>query len=260
METVSIETMRQLLTTWESEGPYPENDCVLRWMERANQKRVERGQKLIALPDRGKLMVPVGKYIRGQAFFPGGDGLWRVDGMHTLVPGAQEGQIAKHGVMFIGNDFGSVTTQLASVARGYEEFTVKTWHFLRQRIVRTSIPAQMLFFTNAVMGLRRTGSNIDDIGWESVDPNTKPSERFFVRCARFLLQQVQLLEPRIVVVLGGKQQEVVQEAFSRLRPRPFVLLNRDHPFSDLYKSSIAREAIWREESAAIQSAWEQANG
>jgi hypothetical protein len=108
------------------------------------------------------------------------------------------------------------------------------------------------------MGLRHTGSNIDEIGWENVDPNAKPSDRFSVRCARFLLQQVKLLEPRVVVVLGSNQRRIVREAFSTLQPSPFALLQRDHPFSDLYKSAIAREAIWDHESAVIQEAWDQA--
>jgi hypothetical protein len=69
METASIETLRQLLATWESETPYPENDYVLKWVESVNRKRAERGKKLLVLPDPGKLMVPVSNTYGGRHSF-----------------------------------------------------------------------------------------------------------------------------------------------------------------------------------------------
>jgi hypothetical protein len=87
--------------------------------------------------------------LGGQRFFPGGDGLWRDDGK---LDQNSDGMIPVGGIMFMGNDFGTLRSFLKLQKSGFEN--PSTWRNLKQRVRLAGIPHQAIFATNAVMGLR----------------------------------------------------------------------------------------------------------
>lgn len=99
--------------------------------------------------------------LTGQGFFPGGDGLWRDD---SQLAHASPGLIAPSGVMFLGNDFGTVQSFQKLRRRGFEN--PLTWKHLKRRVERAGLPPSFTFFTNALMGLRSGGTALETKDWE----------------------------------------------------------------------------------------------
>ena len=135
-------------------------------------------------------MVRFPFHLTGQGFFPGGDGLWR-DALQ--IAQRSRGSLAVGGVMFLGNDFGTLRSYTKLRARGFEN--PPTWRHVRLRIERAKLPSSLAFFTNAVMGLRDGGTALDKKDWER-----EPQFKSF--CREFLAFQIELLKPRLIVVLG----------------------------------------------------------
>jgi len=82
--------------------------------------------------------------LSGQGFFPGGDGLWRQD---NDLAATTDGKVANGGILFLGNDFGTLKTYLRLKAKGFEK--VPTWERIKTRVRAADIPDTKLFFTNA---------------------------------------------------------------------------------------------------------------
>lgn len=129
--------------------------------------------------------------LRGQGFFPGGDGLWRDDRGLELP---SDGQISKRGLMFVGNDFGTLSSYTKLRPRGYEN--PPTWRHLKARISTSGVPTSFVFATNAVLGLRTEGKALDKKDWESMP-------KFADFCREFFEFQVKTTEPKLIVVLGS---------------------------------------------------------
>lgn len=55
--------------------------------------------------------------LRGQGIFPGGDGLWRCEGAESEQT---SGALPQDGVMFLGNDFGTLESFQRLRTRGFE--------------------------------------------------------------------------------------------------------------------------------------------
>jgi hypothetical protein len=128
--------------------------------------------------------------LKGQGFFPGGDGLWRDEAQlaeesHRLA--------ATGGIMFLGHDSGTCHSFDRLRESGFENS--RTWEFIKERVDGAGLPSSLTFFTNAVMGLREEGTALDSTDWD--DP-----PRFKAFCREFLVYQIQSLLPRLIVVMG----------------------------------------------------------
>jgi hypothetical protein len=129
--------------------------------------------------------------LKGQGFFPGGDGLWREN---AQIAQASAGQVSVDGIMFLGNDFGILKSYEKYRVSGFEDPT-KTWKRVKERIVRAKLPKSLAFFTNAVMGLRDEGKALDKKDWDG-------EPRFRAFCREFLVYQIETTRPRLIVVMG----------------------------------------------------------
>ena len=136
-------------------------------------------------------LVPVRFFIPGRAFFPGGRGVFQMNGQRDRPP------IPVRRVMVVGRDFDTELSYVAALEAGEEEMR-GTWENMLKVLKGAAIEPQACFFTNAFMGLR-------------ADPKTKRntgvakghrSREFKAACQRFFLRQVELVQPRLVLCLG----------------------------------------------------------
>jgi hypothetical protein len=97
------------------------------------------------------------------------------------------------GIMFLGNDFGTLKSYDKLHKKGFEN--PLTWKHVKQRVRRADLPSSLTFFTNAVMGLRDDGTALDRKDWDGLP-------RFKAYCREFLVYQIQTLLPRLIVVMG----------------------------------------------------------
>jgi len=130
-----------------------------------------------AVPDR----------IAGKAFFPGGDGLWKED-RQTERPAMPVGR-----VMVLAHNFDSVQGFQRSRKRGYEKNS--TWTHLRALLEIAGIGLGECFFTNFYMGLKVGRSSRGKFPG-AFDPE------FVLRCRRFLLEQLSVQRPAVILALG----------------------------------------------------------
>ena len=135
----------------------------------------------------GVVAVPVP--ISGLAFFPGGFGLWGATAGRPLPP------LPLGGVMVLGHDFHSEAGYQASRRAGGERLTLPTWSNLLKVLAATGIPAERCFFTNLYMGLRA--------GTETTGPFPGVTDQLFVaHCRTFLIEQLRVQRPALVLSLG----------------------------------------------------------
>ena len=127
--------------------------------------------------------------LHGTAFFPGGVGVWREE------PAGEVPRMPRGGVMIVGQDFGTKATFLRLMPRGGEAES-PTWRPLRVLLSKAGIRRTECFFTNAWMGLRSSGPETG----RYVGARDKP---FTHRCADFLLLQMSVQRPRLIVSLGA---------------------------------------------------------
>jgi hypothetical protein len=134
-------------------------------------------------------VVPVPEPITGLAFFPGGYGLWgsRADAPLPEFPVG--------GVMVLGHDFHSESGYSQSRDLGGERTTLPTWQNLLKLLREVGIPEERCFFTNLYMGLR-AGTATTGIFPGSTD------EAFVAHCRNFLLEQLCVQRPALVLTLG----------------------------------------------------------
>lgn len=193
--------------------------------------------------------------LPGQGFFPGGDGLWREDCQLDQV---SSGTLQPGGIIFLGNDFGTLNRYRRLQSRGFEN--PPTWRHLRKRIRRAGLPENRTFFTNAIMGLRsaKQAKALDKRIWQSIP-------MFAGFCREFLVYQVEVLRPRLLVILGPHAR-LSHEALSPL-PRGVdgmpskVGIGRhttsvhcsSHPYGDFNFNEARKEG----DAVALRSAWER---
>ena len=111
-------------------------------------------------------------------------------------------------VMVLGQDFGKKTDYRTALRVGHELDT-PTWRGLRRLLKGASIPPQDCFFTNAYMGLRTNGTSMGPT------PGAR-DESFRERCRSFLMEQIALQEPRIILVLGLEPADLIASVSSDL--------------------------------------------
>jgi hypothetical protein len=213
-------------------------------------------------------MAPFPGRLTGQGFFPGGDGLWRDDSRIKL---ASTSRFPVGGIMFLGNDFGTLQTFERTLRTGYEN--VLTWRNLKRRLIAAGIPGDVGFYTNAVLGLRTEKKAVDYLDW-SRHPD------FCQFCGDFLRLQLEAMRPRLLVVLGQRPKDTVCSTLGAEIPDITAWKNRDlsamaaadtiravewrgmklevhvtsHPYSDFAKDDAARAAT----AERLKRAWESA--
>lgn len=139
----------------------------------------------------------VAERIQGLAFFPGGAGLRNAQIGFPLPP------MPIGGVMVLGHIFDTVARYTVSVADNSENENSPTWGPLLELLAKSHIMAARCFFTNAYMGLK---INSD-----------MPMGKFFgalpleyvERCSSFLLKQIQVQQPRLLLALGKDVWQVL---------------------------------------------------
>lgn len=146
---------------------------------------------------------PVPEPIRGLAFFPGGWGLWAVrpDGALPAMPIG--------GTMVLGHDFHSRSGYDESFRLGGERLTLPTWRNLLAVLHDADIPPESCFFTNLYMGLR-SGDKTTGIFPGAAD------DRFRRHCQAFLLKQLSVQRPRLIITLGMQVPPVIAELSDQL--------------------------------------------
>ncbi len=166
-------------------------------------------ERLFTLLDQTVAPYPAGVValwarIGGTAFFPGGSGLWGTLPDRPLPP------MPIGGVMVLGHNFDCETGFAASRHRDSENLNGPTWRTIRSVLVQASITLEQCFFTNAYMGLK-AGSEPTGIF-----PGARDSD-FVRRCQRFLLEQLRLLQPGLLLTLGKEVPPVVAPLAPELR-------------------------------------------
>jgi uracil-DNA glycosylase len=107
------------------------------------------------------------------------------------MPAAPIGQ-----VMVIGHNFDTLTGFQRSLERGAENFRIPTWRHLLALLDAVGLAPERCFFTNAYMGLIDGPSNVGRFPG-AADP------AFVERCTAFLAEQLTVMQPRLVLTLGG---------------------------------------------------------
>ncbi len=141
-------------------------------------------------------VISVPACMTGVAFFPGGAGLWGAELGRPMPP------MPIDKVMVVGHNFDSEVHYKQSLAHGCEPVNVGAWGGLRRMLRAWGILLEDCFFTNAYMGLKvnvnpSTGKNESSGRFPGAD---NPS--FVYRCRVFLLKQIQMQEPRLMLTLG----------------------------------------------------------
>ncbi len=102
--------------------------------------------------------------------------------------------------MFVGNNLDCVAKfrerQESGNAHGDEPKVMPTWQRLYRLLDRAGLDYRRCFFTNAYVGLAVTESN-------EGDPKVPPGTPFDLWCARFLTAQIEEMQPKAIVTLGG---------------------------------------------------------
>ena len=173
--------------------------------------------------------------LTGRGFFPGGDGLWR-DSVKVSHPATVRFPI--DGVLILGQDFGT-KADYPPLSRPYELPSLLTWKYLVPRLERAEIPPDRVFFSNGLLGLRRNGPG------RGRNPALEFNE-YVAMCREFLEYQIELQNPRLIIVFDSLEKSVYSPVFSRVPldlkkkricmeevvGRKRVLVGTQHPSSD----------------------------
>jgi len=143
-------------------------------------------------------VIEVPERIPGVAFFPGGAGLW------GTKPGNPQPPMPVGGIMVLGHDFHSEEAYRKSLKQRTEvpenptgrQRIPPTWSGLRRLFSEVGVPLEQCFFTNAYMGLRKGKATTGRF------PGANDAG-FVERCRSFLLRQIELQQPGVILTLGS---------------------------------------------------------
>lgn len=145
-------------------------------------------------------VCPVGRPLDGiVAFFPGGSGLLRDH--DNIIPD----------VMVLGQDFGTFDdfSRMSSMSRSQERKS-PTWINFESLAYQVGLSLERCFFTNVIMGLRMIGKSTGlNLGLKDVN--------FKNQNIQFLKRQIELINPKIVIVLGAIPAQLISEISNDLR-------------------------------------------
>ena len=132
-------------------------------------------------------IVPVPEMIAGTAFFPSGCGLWR----HALGGPLPHWPLGK--TMILGHNFSKEKNYRQAMRVGHELHT-PTWRALLPLLDGAVIRREHCFFANVYMGLKVAESSLGSFAGE---------ESFKRGSESFLDEQIAVLQPRLILALGG---------------------------------------------------------
>jgi uracil-DNA glycosylase len=135
-------------------------------------------------------VIRISERITGTAFFPGGYGLWNTQPNEPLPP------MPVGGIMVIGHNFDSEAGFEHSLSHAGENLKGSTWRNLLAFLKQVEILPERCFFTNAYVGLQSGDHAIGPFPGER-DPE------FVCWCQNFLLEQIKLMQPRLILTLGA---------------------------------------------------------
>ncbi len=147
----------------------------------------ELRNKLWMVEPYPKGMRAIPQPIAGTAFFPGGTGIWK-------EVGVRQSRSRRRPIMVLGHDFDSEVAYQRSFEIG-DETHGPTWRNLRRLFDETGILMSECFFTNYFMGMR--------VG--NISTGRSPasySDEFVERCGDFLIEQLKLIRPSVLLTLG----------------------------------------------------------
>jgi len=151
----------------------------------------------------GVVPAPARK-IEGTAFFPGGCGLYFENRHRDAV------KFPFQGVMVLGHNFDSKNGFNESFGRGREELNSGTWRSLLAMLKETAIRAEECLFTNAFMG---SCPGSDNKAYRGRD-----DEGFRASCLAFLMVQIEIQRPRLILTPGLHAAPLLAEGSSNLNP------------------------------------------
>jgi hypothetical protein len=117
--------------------------------------------------------------------------LWREPDRESIAGPARH-PFPFDGIMFLGQDFGTLR-QYPSREKAYEQDNVPTWLWLARRIEKSGVPCERTFFTNALLGLRESGSTVGQ-------NQARSNPRYASMCLEFLAYQIEVVNPRLIVI------------------------------------------------------------
>lgn len=165
-------------------------------------------------PRVGRTDLTVAGIIDGTGMFPGGCGLWRGDQPFGPLPKL----FPEHPLMFVAHNWGTVDQYSVSKRKGGEAASL-FWSILRGYVDDPTT----CFFTNALMGLQPTSA----IGPMPTVPGYED------QCLAFLRKQIAIVEPRIVVALGGNAHRLLTKVMPQA---PYLM----HPSARQFKALVTR--------------------
>lgn len=137
-------------------------------------------------------LAPISAMLGGTAFFPGGCGLW-LDGTNEQFPD----------IMVVGQDFSTLEEHRNMLAGHSTDLDTATWRNFRPFAAEGGLDLHRCFFTNALMGLRVSGSSL------GANPAYKKhNSEFMNRSHAFLEMQVAAIRPRLILVLGKHAAQI----------------------------------------------------
>lgn len=145
----------------------------------ANWQRIARA----IVPPEGSGILAARGGLPGPAFFPEGFGL-----QNPTVDDPWPNIVA------IGHNFGSEDYRKRIEAAGREDDNA-TWRNLRRLLADAEIPLESCFMTNWFVGLQPGKKQIGEF-------LLHPDSRFERDCSDLLLEQIRILKPRVILLLG----------------------------------------------------------
>ena len=186
--------------------------------------------------------IEVGNQVDGTAFFPGGTGLWRGLEAYGKLPD----EFPEAPIMFLGHNFDSVKGHKDSCTRGIERMNTGTWHFLIRYLAAAELDPAGGFYTNAFVGLQPKNAN----------GTLYANEEFYQECRAFLIEQISIVRPRLIVALGqnaARELDLVIGRLPLLQSMPSIQLM--HPGAILYRKSAEREVVIAQQGTKLKTAW-----
>lgn len=135
-------------------------------------------------------VMPVSRMLPGVRFFPGGRGVWN-DSPDATLP--------TNGVMVVGEDWGDLTAyrQAKTEETPPPPEESVTWKALAELLTEAELSPSSCFFTSFYMGLReKTSKRIQFPGAKSAE--------YVAACRDFLMEQINVVRPRLIVLLGAR--------------------------------------------------------
>jgi len=187
--------------------------------------------------------IEVRNQIDGTAFFPGGGGLWRGFEPYGKLPD----EFPDSPIMFLGHNFDSVRGYKQSCSRGIERMNSGTWFFLIRYLMAADLNPANAFYTNAFVGLQP----------EKANGPMFANEAFYQECRTFLLEQIRIVRPRLIVALGQNAARELDLVTGRLPPpRLLRSIQLIHPGAIVYCKSAERDVLIARQGALLKAAWQ----